>query len=43
MIVVYPSLVACLVSVIGLFESGEFRGLKAEMEKYDEMGKAVMC
>ncbi|XP_028754836.1 purine permease 21-like [Neltuma alba] len=36
--IVYPSLVACLVTVIGLFGSGEYSVLNAEMEEY-EMGK----
>ncbi|KAI9127247.1 hypothetical protein K1719_001806 [Acacia pycnantha] len=38
-LLVYQSLVACLATVIGLFGSGEFRGLRGEMEEY-EMGKA---
>ncbi|KAK4259311.1 hypothetical protein QN277_005655 [Acacia crassicarpa] len=37
--IVYQSLVACLVTVIGLFGSGEFRGLIEEMEEYGT-GKA---
>ncbi|XP_028754172.1 probable purine permease 6 [Neltuma alba] len=36
--IVHPSLVACLVAVMGQFGRGEFGGLKGEMEGY-EMGK----
>ena len=37
--IIYQSLVANLASLVGLFASGEWKHLKAEMEEY-EMGKA---
>ncbi|XP_028754837.1 probable purine permease 10 [Neltuma alba] len=36
---VYHSLVATLATMVGMFGSGDFKGLKAEMEEY-KMGKA---
>ncbi|XP_028754823.1 probable purine permease 10 [Neltuma alba] len=38
-LIIYQSIVATLATIVGLFASGEFRGLKAEMKEY-RMGKA---
>jgi len=39
--ILHPSLVATLVTLIGLFASGEWSGLKDEMKEY-ELGKASL-
>ncbi|KAG5052097.1 hypothetical protein JHK87_004295 [Glycine soja] len=39
--ILHPSLVATLVTLVGLFASGEWSGLKDEMKEY-ELGKASL-
>ena len=41
-LIIYQSLVATCATLVGLFASGEWKGLKREMDEF-ELGKFILC